>query len=1006
MTKPAKLLRRGNVLLVRAAVLPLHAQSVRWPVEGNPSDCRRWLEEVWAVPGFSDAARGATPRLAQAVDRVLLGEDVTPKQLRKAVDATARYFLRAAGRPTPFGLFAGVAMVGRGPCTGTIGSAHSPLARPDTLWLDHVRRDLAARPDVVPHLSFCVDDLAVRHGDVVDRPLSGGRLASIRVHRPMAALLELATKPITGRELIDRLTALGGQESQAIRLVVAALEGGALTSSLAAPMTDPDPLGHILRTLTPVSAHLSPSTAELVAELGVIQRVFEVHNNVRSPVAARKRRLRQTATEKMTGVCDKGRTRLSVDLRLDAAVCLPDAVLEEAERAGEALLRLTRNLREQPVWSGYHEVFWERYGAGSLVPVREAVDLAAGAGLPSDFPMSLCSEPPMRVLPRDELLMRMAWQAAIHGAQEIRLTDSDIDELRTADLDEVPVVPHMEMAMRVHAATPAAVDQGDFSLSVRPAWSTGTLSGRFAVALDDSRIGAAYRELPTLVEGALAAQLSFTPPHPHAENIARVPEFLPYVIPVGEHREPAENVIPLDDLAVLSTSRRLHLVSISRRRVVEPVVLHPLALEKQAPPIARFIALLHRGFAGAWTRFDWGPLTVSMPYLPRVRYGKAVLSPARWRLTSADLPAGAFGPAWQEALLGWASNWKCPRRMELFSDDRYLPLDLREPVHARLLYAHLRRHGYAELTETADDGDLGWIGHAHEITVPMVSTRAPLPHPDVAAAPVVLNEMLPPPGATWQRWAQAKVFTHPTAMDQILTRRLPELLDTLGGPECWFVRYRTSQEDDHLRLRIAAPDTAAYTAATQALAEWTEQLQAQALVSRLVIDGYRPEFGRYGTGQTLVSAESVFVADSDMARHLLADLPRVDRHVLCALGMIDIARGLLGDEEGVRWLATTPADATGRQEVTRAVLDEVRAGALDQGQVGTDRIVAAQEQRQKALSAYRLQLDGRPLGPVLESLLHMHHNRLMGPDREAEAVCRHAARQACRSLTARRAADD
>ncbi|MGW1758960.1 lantibiotic dehydratase C-terminal domain-containing protein [Streptomyces mirabilis] len=35
-----------------------------------------------------------------------------------------------------------------------------------------------------------------------------------------------------------------------------------------------------------------------------------------------------------------------------------------------------------------------------------------------------------------------------------------------------------------------------------------------------------------------------------------------------------------------------------------------------------------------------------------------------------------------------------------------------------------------------------------------------------------------------------------------------------------------------------------------------------------------------------------------------------------------------------------------------------------------------------------------------ESLLHMHHNRIMGPGREAEAACRHAARQACRSLRA------
>ncbi|MDV9174119.1 lantibiotic dehydratase [Streptomyces sp. W16] len=1000
----AGLLRSGDVLLVRAAVLPLRSQTIRWPLDNDPSDCRRWLEEVWAIAAFSEAARAATPRLAQAVDRVLHGGVVSAKQLRKTVHSTARYFLRAAGRPTPFGLFAGVGVAERGPCEGLIGAVHTPLARPDTLWLDHVRRGLAARPDVVPHLRFRVDDLAVRRGDVLDVPLSGGRLASTRVHRPMAVLLDLATDPMAGSEILDRLSLLGGTPTQARQLLTDALEAGALTSNLSAPMTDTDPLGHMLRVLTPVSTNLKPGTAALLDELAVVHRLFAVHNTAKSPETAGK--LRKTAASRMTGVCDEGRTRLSVDLRLDATVRVPQLVLEEAERAGEALLRLTRNLREQPVWSVYHEVFWERYGADSLVPVREAADLAAGAGLPADFPMSLLTEPTVRVLPRDELLMRRAWQAALHDAQEIRLTDTDIAELSTADLDEAPIVPHMEMAVRLHAETPAAVDQGDFTLSVRPAWSTGTFSGRFAVTVNGNRIGAAYKELPTLVDGALAAQLSFTPPHPHAENVARIPLFLPYVISVSEHREPADNVIPLDDLAVMSTGKRMLLVSMSRRRVVEPVVLHPLALEKQAPPIARFIALLARSFAGAWTRFDWGPLASGMPYLPRVRYGRTILSPARWRLTEGDLPAGGFEPAWHEALCGWALNWKCPRRLELFSDDRYLRLNLTEPIHARLLRAHLRRHGNAELVEAPTDQELGWIGHAHEITLPMMSARPPLPHPDLAAAPVVLNRMLPPPGAAGQRWAQAKVFTHPTVMDQILTRRLPELLDSLGGPVCWFIRYRTSQEDEHLRLRIAAADTSTYSEVVQALADWTEQLQGSALASRLVLDGYRPEFGRYGTGPALEAAEAVFVADSDMVRLLLADLPKADRRVLCALGMIDVTCGFLGDEEGVRWLVATAADAAGRQEVTRAVLSEVRTGVLGQRAGWTERITAAREQRLKALGAYRAQLDGRPLGPVLESLLHMHHNRLMGPGLEAEAACRHAARQACRSLVARRAVDE
>jgi thiopeptide-type bacteriocin biosynthesis protein len=128
---------------------------------------------------------------------------------------------------------------------------------------------------------------------------------------------------------------------------------------------------------------------------------------------------------------------------------------------------------------------------------------------------------------------------------------------------------------------------------------------------------------------------------------------------------------------------------------------------------------------------------------------------------------------------------------------------------------------------------------------------------------------------------------------------------------------------------------------------------------------------------------------------------KADRRVLVALGMIDVAAGLLGETEGTRWLATTAAAGTGRRDVTRAVADDVRARRLGPRPGWTDRVDDASRRRRAALGAYRAQLGSRRIGAVLESLLHMHHNRLMGPDREAEAVCRHAARQACRSLVAR-----
>ncbi|WP_172387340.1 lantibiotic dehydratase [Streptomyces sp. MNP-20] len=996
----ARLLQRGDTLLLRAAVLPFGSEPTWWPSLEVPDDCRRWLKLVMDNPAFADGLRAASPRLARAVERALSDDEVPPRRMRKTVVATARYWLRATGRPTPFGLFAGVAVARCGPATARIGSGHQPVARVDTLWLDHIRRDLQQRRDVLPHLTLQVNDLTARRGASLERPLPGGRRACARLTRPLSAVLDKAARPVPCRDLIDHLLTLGGTPQQALRLLREALEAGFLTSQLSAPMTDPDPLGHILDTLQPLAPLLEPGTVTLLDDLGRVRRLLADHARVRR--LAESAGLRHTAEQRMSAIADQGRARLSVDLRLDATVQIPAAVLEEAERAADALLRLTRHAGEKPVWAAYHAQFWERYGAGSLVPIRDAVDLAAGAGFPADFPGSLWPEPAAAVLPRDRMLMAKAWHAAVRGEREVRITDEDLDALCTSQEDAV-MAPHVEMGVRIHAATGSALERGEFTVAVRPAWSTGTLTGRFAATLTGSGLGGAYAKLPTLVEGALPAQLSFEPAHAHAENVARTPAFLPHVIPIGEHRTPAAHLIPVDDLAVLSTSKRLHLISLSRRRVIEPVVLHPLALEKQAPPLARFIALLGRGFATAWTQFDWGPLATAVPYLPRVRYRKAILAPARWHLTAAELPTGPFQHSWHQALSAWASTWRCPQYLDLRDDDRTLRLYWNEPLHARLLHAHLQRHGHAELAEAPDEQGLGWIGHAHEIALSLTSTQPPLPHPHVANAPVVTNQALPGPGDPRQPWVQAKIFTHPSAMDQILTRQLPVLLDELDGPHCWFVRYRTAQEEDHLRIRIAAAGADEHTKTTRALTRWAARLQGDALASRLVFDGYRPEPGRYGTGPALHAAERVFTSDSDTVRHALTDLASLDKAVLCALGMIDIARGLLGGTQGTQWMATIAARRTGVPTVTRQTIAYAAPEALDQHPGWTPRLDDARHRRRTALSAYRSHLADEQVDGVLESLLHMHHNRVMGPDREAEAACRHAARQACRSLLARAA---
>ncbi|MDX3308886.1 lantibiotic dehydratase [Streptomyces sp. ME08-AFT2] len=1005
MGSDGKLYQHTGAALLRAAAMPLTGLPTWWPDPSDTEVCGRWLRQVWADARFADAVRQASGDLASRVDAICAGQPTRSKQVRRAAIATVRYLLRATGRPTPFGLFAGVtaASVGSTPHVRW-GDAHQAVARVDTEWLDDVIVRLEACPILLERLDVVLNNLAARRGGRLHVPHGGPMGATVRRTSAVRVIERLAGGPVRFAALAEQLAAAFPRtEPQNIRTLLGALvREKFLITSLRAPMTDTDPLSHLIERLhgAVADAGMVPQVAQVLHELEAVQRAVHEHN--RRPASAQ-----GLAWEELTGrlrrLSDAGRNPLAVDLRLDAEVRIPESVAQEMERAADALLRLTRRPTGQGVWKEYQVAFWERYGTGTLVPVKEVVDPASGLGYPAEYPGSRMTAPPPTVSERDERLLALAWQALADGSREIVVTDDLIDRLAGDAPAGQEAPPHVEMCARLHADSLPALEDGDFTLTVTPARAAGTLTSRFTPAATGTGLGEVYRQVPTGVENALTAQLSFPPLYPHTENVARIPAYLPHVISLGEHRSPddtAPTVIDVDDLAVTATHTRLYLVSISRRRLVDPQVFHAMALDKQPPPLARFLAHLTRSFGPAWTSFDWGPHGARLPFLPRVRYGRVILSPIRWNLTAEDLPSrGAGMREWTDALGRWRKRWHCHGAVELREDDRTRRLQLDVPAHATVLRAHLDREGHAVLTEAPAEETYGWIGgHVHEIALPMTSTRRPIPDPLSGFLPLLTNSTLGPvPGAVQAPWLNAKIYSHPDQLDELIGTHLARLAPQLPGtPEWWFIRYRTPHDLDHLRLRIRTRSPGQYAACTELVAGWATGLRREGLSSRLVFDTYTPEIGRYGPAASLRCAEAVFTADSAYALAALQGpgVDGVDGRALATVGMVDIACGLLGPDEGMRWLANRPAPPA---RVERGVSDQaiqLVRHTTPRARSWGEELAQAWHRRAVALALYREHLaESMDLDSVLESLLHMHHNRLRGADREDERICRRLARQ-------------
>lgn len=960
--------RYVDAAVVRAAVLDCDRQVV-WPELTGPSantaSWQAWLQQIWREADFATAVEAASPDLASRVVQVCAGRPLPDAAVRRTVLSVLRYLLRARTRATPFGLFAGVAAarIGAAPAL-RVGTGHQASARRDAALTTALIDRFEEHSGLRPQLTLVTSSLVVERDEYVviehrSRAMRDGASehVQIRVTGPVRTALDSARTPILWSDLTAKLSAsfptapLAAIES----LLAGLVRQRFLISSLRPVMTATDPLA-ALRTHT---RYLAPTeTAELL---------------------------------------DAPKTAL--DLRVDWDLVVPDAVAQEVAAAANALTRLAPR-GALAGWTEWHGRFLERYGPRALVPVVDAID---ALGYPPGYLGSTSAPAPSPLPERDGRLIKLAHGAGMQHRREVELDDAALEELATTDPDQC-VQPSTEVTVRIDAASLPALRKGEFTLHVvGVARSAGTTTGRFLALLGDEdrrRMSDVYAGLPGVHQGALLAQISSAPLSAPAEHVARAPQVTDLVISLGDYHGSDTSFIPLTDLAVTADAERLHLVSLSRRRPVHTLLLNAVDLGYHTHPLARFLAEAPVALAVPCTGFMWGSAASNLPFLPALRYGRTILSPARWLLASDDLPAAAAPwPQWDEALTEWRRDAHLPERVYLSEADQCMALDLTEPSHRALLRTHLDRDGTVTLRPAPGPQELGWTGgRAHEVVIPLTAEQNVAPV--TAAGHVVSREHSHLPGCGNRIYLQ--LHGRRDRQNPLLTRHLPTLLEELGAPQWWFVRY--PHPEHHLRVRLTcAPGTLG--SALERVGEWTQQLRHSGLITHAGVETYHPETARFGGPKAIDAAEQYFAADSAAALAQLAtqngkNAP--DARAMTAASMVDLVTGLLGDTAAaMHWLIkhTRTNQAAPPRAVYRQAVDLVNADSA-----GLDeRVTAAWSARRVALAAYRRALEGTATHPhdVLPDLLHLHHVRMCGPGLPEERTHLHLARAAALSWAAR-----
>ena len=974
-----------------------------WPDRSDASGIADWLQATWRKVGLAEAVWAASPEFAARVEAVLATGGATPDGGWRMTLALARYLVRAQRRATPFGLFSGVTTL-RFDTVAAVVPAGQPAirVRPDASWLTSLITRLEAEPDVRRRLPLQANNLALVNGPrivVARRPHASASAESTSVRSTEAVRLavSLARAPLPWDELVDSVAAAFPDFpcASADAMVAGLVDHGVLISALRPPSTCTDPIRHVLDTLDAVFDDDPEGQRALRVELR------SLHGRLGRTSARSAGYLRGLA-DRMRSVATATQP-LAVDLRLADQVAVPEQVAAESASSVEVLRRLTPDPAGRPEWRAYRARFVDRYGMTAVVPLARLVDPLVGLGLPAHF-STVADAPAAPLSGRDERLLAMAQQALIDGAREVVLDDATVEWLAGTGRITGPVSPHVDVSAEIRAVSLEALTRGRFTVALtgmgRSAVAT---SGRFLDGLpyaDREVMCREFARLPVAVAGAMPTQLSFPPRGLHTQNVLNSRQVLPWLISLAEHRPVTENVIGLDDLGVTAGRDRLVLVSMSRRRVVEPTVAHAAAVHTM-PLLGRFLLELPRATDARLKPFDWGAASC-LPFRPALKYGRVLLTAARWRVDPTSLPgADASDDEWLTAWEALRTRLRLPAWVQVGNGDQRLRLHLDQSMDRALLRAHLDASaGPVTVVDAASPEDFGWLsGRAHEIVVPVASTVAPAAVTARGAwpPPVPPEPVIPGAGGV----LSASVAVDPSTVETVLARGLPALFaDWPEPPLWWFVRMR--RPTPQLRLRLHTGD---YGDAAVRVGRWVAGLRQQRLAGDWSLDTYHPESGRYGCGPALAASEKLFAADSTAALAQLVAQPEsgIDWKALTALSMVDLAASMLGSRaDGCEWLVARP-ERTGQAPIQRDVLRQ--AVTLDPSGL-PEPILHAWRERSRAATRYAAELSAvaGPLTPasVLASLMHLHVVRALGPDEDAEQLTYRLARHVALAAVRRR----
>ena len=864
--------------------------------DGDPAIERQRLGAIVSSREFRDALFVASPDLDQAFDTWIA--DPESERGQRVERALVKYLSRAAGRATPFGLFAGTSVGRIGDGTDLVLDASARSVRHSRLDMDYLFALAGALTmDPVRRLGFTWKPNSslyetAGHLRYVESRLAGEErtyhLVAVESSDALSATLSRAAGGATAADLAAALVDSEISRADADEFIGDLVDSQILVPDIGLVVTGDEPTGALAARLAACATTHDVAAALMTADAALA--AIDAGGLGAAPA-----RYRAIATELGALPAKPEIKRLfQVDLvKRSPDARLGGAVLDELARAVDVVRRLVPQTLPSHL-AAFKDAFRERYETRE-VRLVDALDDESGIGFPaygsegSDGAPLIQGLPPLPDDPatavwgtRERWLLDAHSRAVASGAQEIRLGDRDVDAL--AHPSPPPLPDAFALTARVAAGTRDAFTTGDFRVRIGAlvGASGASFLGRFCHA---DPVVCRLVEDHLRGEEALQPDASFAEivhlPEGRTGNILLRPCVREYEIEfLGESGAPVDRRLPITDLLVSLQDDTLIIRStrLNRRIVPRLTAAHNYSLRSLG--LYQFLCALQSDGRTSRAAWSWGPIDRA-PFLPRVTHGRLVLSPAIWNLGTDELKrlGEKTAAARFDAVQALRRARALPRFVVLADYDNELPVDLDAALSVESFVHLVKGREQARIEELfPGPGELCARGpegrFVHEIVVPFVRVAAPAPETVTSRFSRTFRGALPAVGRSFppdSEWLYAKLYTGVVAADRVLLDAIAPLAEAAvatGAADRWFfIRYADPRE--HLRVRFHGdPARLREDVLPTLLAIGSSQLAA-GRVWKVQLDTYEREVERYGGPAGIELAERLFCADSDAAVEIL-----------------------------------------------------------------------------------------------------------------------------------------